>query len=358
MNIDKIINNNPNIKTIGIVGGGQLGRMMCFSAHKMGFKTVIFSDQDQCVASFVTNNIIIANYDDQDALDKFAKIVDIVTFEFENIPFATINYLSNKVNTYPNAQILKITQNRILEKEFLNKIAIKTANYSKILSKNDIAKNLAIFGKAIIKTATMGYDGKGQYVISDNSQIDHIWQIHADNQLIIEEFCPFDFEVSIIIARSFQGEVACYEPVQNIHQNSILYKTTYPSSLNDQMSKKAQEIAIKIANELDLVGILAVEFFVVGDQLYVNELAPRPHNSGHITMDLCYNSQFDQLIKAICGFKLGDVGFFASGYMQNIIGNDINKIQDYQNNPKAKIHLYDKKDIIEGRKMGHVNIIN
>ena len=357
MNNANMISNNYGIKTIGIVGGGQLGRMICFAAHKMGFKTIIYCDNKDCVASYVTNNVIIANYDDFDELDRFINMVNIVTFEFENIPFSTIKYLNGKVLTYPNDEILKISQNRIYEKEFLNNINIETAKYIKINDRSDIVKNFALYKKAIIKTATMGYDGKGQYIISDLDQIDEILQIHKDNQLIMEQFCAFDFEISVIIARSSSSELKCYEPVQNIHKNSILYKTIYPSPLSEEMSKKAQEIAIKIATKIDLIGILAVEFFVKDNKLYVNELAPRPHNSGHITMDLCFTSQFEQLIRAICGIKLGNVNFFAKGYMKNIIGNDLELINQYCNNSNAKIHLYDKSEALENRKMGHINVI-
>lgn len=345
------------IKTIGIVGGGQLGRMICFAAHQMGYKTVILNDKYKCPASYVTKDIVVGDYKDYSILDKFIAQVDIVTFEFENIPFETINYINKKIPTYPNPKILKITQNRLLEKRFLQKIAVKTADFFEINNYDDLKNGFDKFGKAILKTALMGYDGKGQVVINESEDLFNLKSQIDNNIFILEKFCPFDFEVSVIVARSIKGEIKSFEPVQNIHKNSILDKTIYPSQLSKNLAIKAQEIAEKIAQEIDLVGILAVEFFVIKDQLLVNELAPRPHNSGHITMNLCQTSQFEQLIRAITNIKLGDTDFFAKGYMQNLIGDQILLIDEYKNMANAKIHLYDKDKIAKGRKMGHVNII-
>ncbi len=345
------------LKTIGIVGGGQLGRMICFEAHKMGFKTVVFCDQNDSSASFVTNKTIIADYKDQIQLEKFANQVDVVTFEFENIPYQTINFINQKVPVYPNPEVLRITQDRILEKTFLQKIGVTTTDFLVINSLSQLREGFNKFKKSILKTATLGYDGKGQYIIKDDLDIDSAWQNFKNISLILEKFCAFDIEISVIAARSVSGEVKTYEPVYNQHLNSILDKTIYPAPIAQELKIKAQEIAKKIAKELNLVGVLAVEFFVANNQLLVNELAPRPHNSGHITMDLCITSQFEQLIKAITNIKLGDCSFYAVGHMQNLVGNQVLDLNKFYQNDKTKVHLYGKNEVKEGRKMGHVNII-
>ncbi len=345
------------IKTIGIVGGGQLGRMICFAAHKMGYKTIIFCDKENSPASFVTNKTIIANYDNKKALAEFAQSSDIITFEFENIPYEAVEFLDKITPVLPKPQILKITQDRILEKTFLQNIGINVTDFAIIKNLDDLQKNVEKFGKSIIKTTTLGYDGKGQYTINNQSEIGSIWQNINGLSLILEKFCPFDLEISTIVARSKSGQIKTFAPVYNQHKNSILDKTIYPAPISRNLQNKAQDIACKIAKEIDLIGVLAVEFFVLEDDLLVNELAPRPHNSGHITMDLCLTSQFEQLIRSIVDINLGDVSFFAKGYMQNLIGEDILNIEQYYQNPKAKIHLYDKSKIAIGRKMGHVNLI-
>lgn len=351
----------PN-STIGIIGGGQLGRMTCFAAHSLGFKTVIFTDQKDSPASFVSNKTIIAGYGDQDALREFADLIDVATFEFENIPVSTVEFLSSLKPVYPKSNVLKNTQNRILEKNFLNSVGIETAKFAQIESLADLQNNLQIFGKSILKTATMGYDGKGQFVIEDVSQAEEIWSLVADlsssNGLVLEKFCPFESEISAIVARSTNGEVSCYEPLTNIHKNAILDKSIYPAEISQSLKLKAQEAAIKIAEELNLIGVLAVEFFVMDDEiLFVNEMAPRPHNSGHFSMDGAVTSQFEQLIRAISGFPLGSSNFHSTGHMKNLIGDEANNLEEFKNNPQAKIHLYGKLEVKEGRKMGHVNIL-
>lgn len=346
------------ITTIGIIGGGQLGRMMCFDAQKLGFHTVILTDQKDSPASFVTNKTIVANYDDKAALAEFADMVDVVTFEFENIPFAAADFLTSKVAVYPNPEILKITQNRILEKNFLNSIGVRTAKYAEILTLTDLKKNLNIFGKAILKTATMGYDGKGQFVLENEQDVDNAWEQTAGKELVLEGFCPFESEASVIVARSINGEVSAYEPLTNIHKDGILDESIYPAKISDSLSKKAQDIAIKIAQELDLVGLLAVEFFAMKDELLVNEVAPRPHNSGHFSMDANVTPQFEQLIRAVTSLPLGSAKFHSKGYMKNLIGNEVNDLGKFYTNSRAKIHLYAKSVAKDGRKMGHVNILN
>lgn len=355
------MNNQIKPLKIGIIGGGQLGRMSAQAAHELGFKTVIFSDQTDSPASFVCNNVIIADYQDEAAIKKFASEIDIATFEFENIPVKTIENLNKLKPVFPSAEVLKVTQNRIFEKSFLNKIGVKTAEFAEIKSLDDLEKNLNEFKKAVLKTATMGYDGKGQAVIKNSDNTQNIWQkfsSHLNQQLILEKFCPFESEISVICARSKTGEIACYEPLTNIHKNGILDKSIYPAKIASDTKEKAKKIAKKIAQNLDLIGLVAVEFFVMeNEELLVNELAPRPHNSGHFSMDASHTSQFEQLIRAILGMPLGNVDFHLEGHMQNLIGNDVNHLEKYLKNKNAKIHLYGKKEAKEGRKMGHVNIL-
>ncbi len=350
--------NKNKIATIGIIGGGQLGRMTCHAAQKMGFKTVVFCDQKKSPASFVTNKTIVADYLDTKALEKFSSLVDVATFEFENIPLAPIEFLETKVKVFPSSKVLKITQNRNLEKNFLNSIGIKTTDYAAISSFADLEKNLNKFQKAILKTATLGYDGKGQFVLSDVSQALKIWPEVENRELILEKFCPFNSEISAIVARSTNGEIACYEPLSNIHKNGILDESIYPAKISDELKNKAQEIAKKIALELDLIGVMAVEFFVVEDELLVNELAPRPHNSGHFSMDGAITPQFEQLIRAINGLPLGSAEFHSNGFMKNLIGKEVLELEKFYQNKNAKIHLYGKAKVVKGRKMGHVNVLD
>jgi 5-(carboxyamino)imidazole ribonucleotide synthase len=345
------------ILTIGVIGGGQLGRMTCFYAHKMGFRTVVFTDQTNSPASFVTNEVIIADYSDEKALKNFAAKVDIATFEFENIPCEAVEFLSSQVEVCPNAQVLKVTQHRILEKNFLNSIGVKTAEYLEITSLENLCEGLEKFGKAILKTATMGYDGKGQFILKNVKEAENAWDQAQNHKLILEKFCPFNSEISVVVARSKNNEIAAYEPLTNIHKNSILDESIYPAEISEELKIKAQEIAKKIIEKLDLIGVLAVEFFVMENELLVNELAPRPHNSGHFSMDAAITSQFEQLIRAITGMKLGSTEFHSQGYMKNLIGDEVNDLEKFYQNPRAKIHLYGKEKIADGRKMGHVNIL-
>ena len=345
------------MKTLGIIGGGQLGRMICFYAQMMGLRTLVFTDQKDSPASFVTNQTIVGDYLDKIALKKFCDAIDFATFEFENIPLETAEFVAQNSQLYPNVETLKITQNRILEKNFLNENQIKTAEYKVINNFDDLKKGLEIFKKTILKTAIMGYDGKGQFVLEDIESAQKIYENVKNYPLILEKFCRFDDEVSVIVARSKSGEIKTYDPLTNVHKNGILQRSFYPSKLSLPQKIKTLKTATKIAEKLDLVGIMAVEFFIVDNKILVNELAPRPHNSGHFSMNASITSQFEQLIRAITGMALGDTRFHSQGQMINLIGAEVNDIEKYQNNPRAKIHLYGKGEAKEGRKMGHVNIL-
>ncbi len=349
--------------TIGIIGGGQLGRMSAHSAQSLGHKVVIFSDQAQSPANLVSDVSIIAHYNNVEAIEEFATMIDIATFEFENIPIDCIEHLSGIRPVYPSAHVLRITQNRIFEKNFLNGIDIATADFAAIKTLEDLQKNCERFGKSVLKTATMGYDGKGQFVLENKGQAVDVWkQIAGNSELILEKFCPFTSEISVMVARSHSGEISCFAPLTNIHKNGILDKSIYPAQISEECKNNAQEIATKIAQKLDLIGVLAVEFFVMpgdksGDKLLVNELAPRPHNSGHFSMNAAHTSQFEQLIRAITDMPLGDATFHSQGYMKNLIGDEVDNLEEFIANKKAKIHLYGKKEALKGRKMGHVNVL-
>jgi 5-(carboxyamino)imidazole ribonucleotide synthase len=351
------------IKTIGIVGGGQLGRMICFEILKQGHKAIIFCNNQDSPAVYACNEAVIADFNDENALTNFAKKCDIITFEFENIPLHAIEFLEKITKVFPSSQILKITQNRLLEKEFLQKNHIKTANFAEVSTNQNLLQYFETFKKAILKTATMGYDGKGQFVLKEKSDALNAWDEVLEhnlikNKLILEQFCDFESEISVIVARSLGGEIACYEPLTNEHKDGILRKSTYPAQISNEVKQNAIKIAEKIAEKIDLIGVLAVEFFVMRDgELLVNEMAPRPHNSGHFSMDACQTSQFEQLVRAITNAKLGNINYHSKGFMINLIGEDVKNLEEYQQNSSAKIHLYGKKEVKEGRKMGHVNII-
>jgi 5-(carboxyamino)imidazole ribonucleotide synthase len=352
-------------QTLGIVGGGQLGKMIANKAQQFGLKTVILTDQVNSPASFVSNNVVIGNYQDQDILQQFCSQVDFATLEFENIPLSSAQYIAKQKPLFPQPEVLATTQNRILEKNFLNQIKIPTAKYLIINNYQDLENGYLKFGKSILKTATMGYDGKGQFILDSILSCKQAWQYLSDsfgekileNQLILEQFCNFSCELSVIVAKSLE-QIIVYDPLKNIHQRGILWQSHYPSLLPQNLIVQAKEIAIHIAKQLNLTGILAVEFFLVDNQLIVNELAPRPHNSGHFSMDACITCQFEQLIRVILNINLGSTSFHSFGYMQNLLGNQILDIKQFLQNDKAKIHLYGKQKIAEDRKMGHINILN
>ncbi len=366
--------------TIGIFGGGQLGQMICNAAKKLGFRTVIFSDVQNCPASLVCDQIVVANYLDEKALSEFANKIDIATLEFENIPTQAVDFVAKTKPVFPNSNVLRITQNRLNEKDFINQIGIKTTEYQAVSSLTDLQTTLEKFNfKAVLKTTTMGYDGKGQKVLTKESNLEEVWQEfnqdkhpfpsgesgcandnehRARGELILEKFADFDQEISVIAARSINGEIACYQPLTNIHKNGILDQSIYPAKVSHETAQNAVAIAKKLVEKLDLIGLLAVEFFVLKDgNLLVNELAPRPHNSCHFSMDANKTSQFEQLIRAIGGLPLGNIDFHHNGYMLNLIGDDVLQIEKYSNNQNTKIHLYGKNKIAKGRKMGHINFL-
>jgi 5-(carboxyamino)imidazole ribonucleotide synthase len=319
----------------------------------------IFTPEDDAPASQVASATTVAAYDDHAALEAFAGKVDVVTFEFENIPYESLELLESKKPVAPSASVLKVSRNRVREKTFVNELGIPTADFARVTSLAELkAAAMAVRLPAILKTTEMGYDGKGQLRLRTGSDLRVAWESLKAEEAILEAFVEFTMEISVIVARSANGETLAYCPVQNVHKDHILDTTTAPAPIDKALAKKAEAIAVKIARALDLRGLLAVEMFVDLDgRLLVNELAPRPHNSGHWTMDACVTGQFEQAIRAVCGLPLGNPERLCDAQMTNLIGDDVKDIGRYLKDPNAKLHLYGKKEARPGRKMGHVTVL-
>jgi len=348
----------PPGSTIGIVGGGQLGRMLARAASRMGYKTHIFTDEKDSPASHVATKTTIGAYQDAAALRAFGQSVDVVTFEFENIPAETLTMLEQIVTVRPKPSVLFTTRHRLREKEFIRAQGIATAPFAPVCNAIELAAAMETIGiPSVLKTTEMGYDGKGQVVLKYPTDAEKAWATLGKTECILEGFIEFSAEASIIVARSTLGEARCYPLVQNIHRNHILHQTIAPAPFIDVHQAEATRIAKTLAEALDVVGLLAVELFVTDAGLLVNELAPRPHNSGHWTMEGAPTSQFEQHIRAICGWALGDTTAHRPCEMINLLGDDWLEWQEYAKNPEAHVHLYGKTESRPGRKMGHVTIV-
>ena len=349
----------PPGSIIGILGGGQLGKMSAIAAANLGYKVHIFTPEKDPPAAPVASKVVYGNFTDKEALKKFASEVDVVTYEFENINSEGVKYLETIAKVRPGYKALYISQNRLREKTFMKDNGIPVTGFSKVEDYPSFEFAVKKFGsRCIMKTVEMGYDGKGQFVIKPGANLKKIWQEAKLSIGIVEEFVSFKKEVSVVVCRSLYKKTACFPVTENVHKNGILDTSVAPANVPDKTAKVAQAIAEKIADGLGLVGVLAVEFFVTkDDKVIVNEIAPRPHNSGHWTMDGATTSQFEQHIRAICGLPLGSTTQHSKVKMLNLIGKDILKWKKLSGNPKAKLHIYGKKEIREGRKMGHVNLI-
>lgn len=342
--------------TIGIIGGGQLGRMMAIAAARLGYRTHIFTPETDSPAQQVASQTTIAEYDDIAALTAFAESVAVVTYEFENIPHASLSLLEKTVQVSPSADILRLSQNRVREKTMLNKHGIATAPWRKVTSAAELEQARRDIGApGVLKTSEMGYDGKGQIKIEADTDAATAWQSLRTDEAIYEAFIAFECEVSVIAARNEMSGCVAFPTVQNIHHNHVLDTTVAPAPIEKSIRRDAMFTAKSIAEVLDLRGILAVEMFVTRDgKVLVNELAPRPHNSGHWTLDACVTSQFEQSIRAICGLPLGSPRRLYNAVMKNLIGDDVHLWYDYLQEPNTKVHLYGKKEVRAGRKMGHI----
>lgn len=346
--------------TIGIVGGGQLGRMSAVAASRLGFHTHILSDIPNAPASQVASKTTIGAYDDPNTLEIFAKAVDVITFEFENISAQGIDLLSSIRPVHPSGNILRISQDRLLEKSFLNQHDIPTTQWLPIEQLADGEKAGSILGYPfILKTTRLGYDGKGQAVIHNIEEFTSAFDILKPHPLIAEKRVDFCCEVSVMVARNLHGAVQTFDVTENQHKNGILDLSLAPARINPELQKQAQELAIHIAKSLDLIGIMGVEFFIDCDNnLLVNEIAPRPHNSGHWTMNACPIDQFEMHIRAVTGLPLPPAIRHSDAVMKNLIGpEDMALWPQILATPEMIGHLYGKDIAKKGRKMGHVNII-
>lgn len=351
-------NRTPENINIGIFGGGQLGDMLSRAAQNLGYQTTIFTNDKNSPAIKNSTNYILSSYQDKKNLLKFAEEVNVATLEFENIPSESIDFIEKHCPIFPNSRVLSIAKDRLLEKSFMAKNNIKTTRFSSVNNQDNFLEQLQKFNyQAILKTNQMGYDGRGQYLIKDRNYLPEI--NFYKEKYILEEFVPFEKEISVMIVRDQLGVTSCYDPLENKHKNGILDTSSYPAIISDKTRNNAKIIAQKIIENLDMVGLLGVEFFVLkGGELLVNEIAPRPHNSGHFSMDGAETCQFEQLIRVICKLPLGNVDFNKKGYMKNLVGDDVLKIDKLTNGQSYKTYLYNKKEIKPGRKMGHINFIN
>jgi 5-(carboxyamino)imidazole ribonucleotide synthase len=345
--------------TIGILGGGQLGRMLAMAAARLGLRCQVFSPDPDSPAFDVVLNATCAEYADVEALELFANDVDVITYEFENVPAAAAMVLAARRPVLPERKILETTQDRLAEKDFVTRLGIGTADYADVASAADLRAAIArIKLPAVIKTRRFGYDGKGQAIIRDGDDPDKVWENLGTRSAILEAFIPFEREVSVIAARSADGRVECFDVTENEHRDHILKFSYAPAAISDALAQQARSIAERIANALNYVGVLAVEMFVVqgegGPQLLVNEIAPRVHNSGHWTLDGATISQFEQHIRAIAGWPLGKPVRHGPVTMTNLIGDDILGYERWLTVPGTTVHLYGKGAPRPGRKMGHV----
>jgi 5-(carboxyamino)imidazole ribonucleotide synthase len=345
--------------TIGILGGGQLGRMLAMAAARLGLRCQVFSPDPESPAFDVVLNATCAEYADVEALELFANDVDVITYEFENVPSAATLILEARRPVLPDRKILETTQDRLAEKDFVKGLGIGTADYADVTSIASLHMAIAAIGlPAVIKTRRFGYDGKGQSIIREGDDPDRIWRELGTKSAILEAFIPFEREISVIAARSADGHVECFDVTENEHRDHILKVSRAPAAIPDALAEQACAIAEKIANALGYVGVLAVEMFVLADpagpKVLVNEIAPRVHNSGHWTLDGASISQFEQHIRAIAGWPLGKPVRHGEVTMTNLIGDEINDYEQWLTVPGATVHLYGKGPPRPGRKMGHV----
>ena len=343
--------------TIGILGGGQLGRMLALAAAPLGYRCHIFSPEPGGPAAQVSAAETVAAYDDRAALYAFGAAVDVVTTEFENVPASALERLAERVPVRPAAGSLRVAQNRIAEKDFVRGLGLETTPYAAVeVGADNAAADARIGRPAVLKTQTLGYDGKGQVMLTEGDDLLMAWRDTLGGRpAILEEFAPIEREVSVIVARAPDGQVACFDPVENRHVNGILDLTLAPASLPPALAVEARDGAERIAQALDHVGVLCVELFVTqDDRLLVNEIAPRVHNSGHWTIEGCETNQFAQHIRAVCGLPLGSTARRANACMKNLIGADVERWRALAADPTAHLHLYGKAETRAGRKMGHV----
>jgi len=342
--------------TIGILGGGQLGRMIAMAAARLGYRTHVFANETDAPAVQVSGAATIAPFSDTGAVARFAAAVDVATCEFENVPAAALRRVAARKPVLPSPSILETTQHRLREKNFLRSIGVPTTEFREITDAAGLAAAAAEIGvPAVLKTVRFGYDGKGQVLLTPEMSAEDAWRRMGATLGILEGFVDFQCEISVIVGRAADGHRVAYPAVENRHVNHILDTTIAPATVPTVIAAEAERIACHIAEKLGLVGVLAVEMFVTkSGKILVNELAARPHNSGHWTIDACLTSQFEQLVRAICGLPLGPAERHSNAVMKNLIGRKVADWRDALDDPQAKLHLYGKSTVRPGRKMGHV----
>jgi len=345
-------------RTIGILGGGQLGRMLSVAASRLGFRSHVYEPGAYPPAADVARRVTTAAYKDEAALRVFAASVDVITYEFENVPTAALDLLETLRPIRPNRRALAISQDRLAEKEFLTSLGLTCAPFAAVNGAQDLEEALALIGApAILKTRRLGYDGKGQARLSTPADAPAALAAMQGAPAVLEGFIDFSHEVSVIAARGLDGSVACFDPGENVHRGGILRTTTVPARLSPGQRSDAILLAGRVLNALDYVGVLGVELFVTSAGLIVSEIAPRVHNSGHWTQAGCAVDQFEQHIRAVAGWPLGDGARYADVVMENLIGDDIARVPALARERDLQVHLYGKEEARPGRKMGHFNRI-
>ncbi|MFD2671899.1 5-(carboxyamino)imidazole ribonucleotide synthase [Marinicrinis sediminis] len=354
--------------TIGILGGGQLGRMMALAGRNMGYRFAVMDPVSDCPCGQVADIEIHAAYDDVSAAARLAEQSDVITYEFENVDAGVAEVLEQTSAVPQGSRLLYTTQHRLREKQAIEGAGVQVAPYAEIFSYPQLKEKVLAFGlPCVLKTATGGYDGKGQWVIRSMEEVEQAYDtLQATGaQLVLEKFIRFEKELSVIAARNPAGEIAVYPVAENVHVHNILHLSIVPARVDASVAKRAEEMAKKIVGSLDVVGLIAVELFYTSEgELYVNELAPRPHNSGHYTMEACATSQFEQHIRAVCNLRLGRTTLLTPVVMVNILGEHVTGIEKWVENGEplpegmeAKLHLYGKKERAAKRKMGHLNVL-
>jgi 5-(carboxyamino)imidazole ribonucleotide synthase len=346
--------------TLGVLGGGQLGRMFCVAARTMGYRVVVLDPDPVCGAGLIADVHIKADYTDQAALEEMAKQCDAITLEFENIPSESVRFIADKTTVYPVAESLEIAQNRDLEKQFALKAGLQPVPYFAIKHENDLQQAASEVGfPAILKSNTLGYDGKGQFVVSDFSELSEAYNQVGKVDCVLEKKINIRCEVSAIVARNAAAEQASFPVSENQHRNGILHMSIVPARVSEELTNRAIKNASILADAMSYVGILAVEFFVSDDNvLYFNEMAPRPHNSGHYTKDACVTSQFEQQVRMMCGLRPGDTRLMSPVVMVNMLGDLwLPQWTEIFSQNNIKLHLYGKTEARPGRKMGHFNVL-
>lgn len=361
--------NQPQIlppATLGMLGGGQLGRFFVVAAHEMGYKVAVLDPDLNSPAGAIADQHIVAAYDDRNALDVLSQTCAAVTTEFENVPADTLAYLAKFVPVRPDAACVSIAQNRIAEKTFLRTNHIPHAPFAEIHSEADISNAATDLFPGILKVVRFGYDGKGQARVKNADEARAAFKSFKGETCVLEKMLALDYEISVVLARGADGKIACFPPAENLHTNGILDVSAVPATGSEALIGQAEILAAQVAEKMHYVGVLGVEFFVVGGELFANEMAPRPHNSGHYTIDACITDQFEQQVRALCGLPLGDARAHSAAVMVNLLG-DLWYQQDKHHStepewnelfdvPNLKLHLYGKQQARAGRKMGHFTV--